>query len=63
MLTSRVSSTCQRDRSLRPQYYLVLARDLDYLTDAEIAPATSLAAEALRLISGLREALRSGSTR
>jgi four helix bundle protein len=39
------------------QYYLLLVRDLKYLTDADLAPTTALAAEALRLIRALRRSL------
>ena len=39
------------------QYYLLLVRDLKYLTDTDLAPATALAAETLRLIRALRRSL------
>ena len=39
------------------QYYLLLARDLEYLTDEDIAYASALADETLRLIRALRRSL------
>lgn len=43
------------------QYYLILARDLGDVSDAQIAPVAALAAETLRVVKAFRRALGAGS--
>ena len=40
------------------QSYLILGRDLNYLSDADICSVAALAAEALRVVRALRSSIR-----